>query len=189
MASWKIRGTTHLWLPRPRLIPSHFCQTYSIQHLCSIACTSISACTFVIQWCLYGFGDSNLQNFWCEACGISNIPRSNHVILCFNKSWRAEPTKEAFVRISFVSKRPTELPWIISGGRAEPMKKANQNRFFMAQVTMELMKSVRMVDVPSNQRRWLDLDSLMRKSTMELMKSVRMVDVPRFELGASTMPR
>jgi hypothetical protein len=29
----------------------------------------------------------------------------------------------------------------------------------------------------------LDFDSLMRKSTMELMKSVRMVDVPRFELG------
>ena len=45
------------------------------------------------------------------------------------------------------------------------------------------MKSVRMVDVPSNQRRRLDFDSLMRKSTMELIQSVRMVDVPRFELG------
>ena len=48
---------------------------------------------------------------------------------------------------------------------------------------MELMKSVRMVDVPSNQRRRLDFDSLMRKSTMDLIQSVRMVDVPRFELG------
>ncbi|MEZ8008131.1 MAG: hypothetical protein QMC65_00630 [Candidatus Poseidoniaceae archaeon] len=30
-------------------------------------------------------------------------------------------------------------------------------------------------DVPSNQRRRLDLDSLMRKSIMELIQSVRMV--------------
>jgi hypothetical protein len=36
--------------------------------------------------------------------------------------------------------------------------------FVDAHSTMELMKSVRMVDVPSNQRRWLDLDSLMRTS-------------------------
>ena len=43
MASWKIRGTTHLWLPRLRLIPSHFCQIYSILVLCWIACTSTSA--------------------------------------------------------------------------------------------------------------------------------------------------
>ncbi len=47
---------------------------------------------------------------------------------------RAEPTKEAFVGISFVAERPTELYLFISGGRAEPMKKANENRFFMAQV-------------------------------------------------------
>jgi len=33
-----------------------------------------------------------------------------------------------------VAERPTEPYLFISGGRAEPMKKANKNRFFMAQV-------------------------------------------------------
>ena len=65
-----------------------------------------------------------------------------------------------------------------NGGRAEPMKKAKRNVFFMAQVHYGIDTICSNGDVPSNQRRRLDLDSLMRKSTMELMKSVRMVDVP-----------
>jgi hypothetical protein len=47
---------------------------------------------------------------------------------------RAEPTKEAFYSISFVAERPTEPYLFISGGRAEPMKKAKRSVFFMAQV-------------------------------------------------------
>ncbi len=64
---------------------------------------------------------------------------------------------------------PTQLAGIVlhhafdeirsNGGRAEPVKKANENRFFMAHVPLSLSPML-----------------------------VR-VDVPRFELGASTMPR
>ena len=78
---------------------------------------------------------------------------------------------------------------IIESGRAEQSTKAIGFGFVDAQVHYGIDTICSNGDVPSNQRRRLDFDSLMRKSTMELMKSVRMVDVPRFELGASTMPR
>ena len=77
----------------------------------------------------------------------------------YSNGGRAEPTKEAFVGISFVAERPTEPYLFISGGLAELVKKANENRFFMAHVPLSLSQM--------------------------LVK----VDVPRFELGASTMPR
>ena len=49
--------------------------------------------------------------------------RSTHVVLCFNKSGRAEPTKEAFDSISFVAERLTKPHLFISGGRAEQSTK------------------------------------------------------------------
>ena len=58
-AFWRKRGKSRLWLAELSPFPNHFYQTYSIQHPCSIACTSISACTFVILYSLNGFGELN----------------------------------------------------------------------------------------------------------------------------------
>jgi hypothetical protein len=46
------------------------------------------------------------------------------------------------------------------------MKKAKRNVFFMAQVHHGVDEICSNGDVPSNQRRRLDFDSLMRKSTL-----------------------